>query len=434
MRKIAGLLALALTFLPQITEAAAELGVDATTLFRFEERVVPGFVKETVVPATQFFTVDLGKTGDGNLSFHLSGWARLDMAEQSATEDNPDSDLTYAYLLYTLPQSNAQVKGGRFFVYDAGTVEQVDGLSIRMDLQRGFNASLFGGKPVKQDDIRDNKGNFIAGGRIGYRSHLFDAGLSALHEEGAWSRQYEPETGRLRTIKKYRELLGADLWTAPLQKLELNGRALYDPVTEDMAEQSYIATWRASKRLNLTADYNRYQLDSMFSDGNFPMTMFRPVAGTTHSSYGATATFTFSKPLEFFADYRDMRYNSAAYGNSKRYGFGTRLLLQERIRLGVAYRRLDASRGDMVSYDEYHAWGIYSRGSFSTSLDLITHRFDRPLYGRDHAIEATIAAEYRISPEISVAGDISYAKTPLMKAETRGVFKINYIYQTKGAR
>jgi hypothetical protein len=434
MRKIAGLLALAFAFLPQISEAAAELGVDATTLFRFEERAVPGFAKETVVPATQFFTVDLGKTGDGNLSFHLSGWARLDMAERSATDDNPDGDLTYGYLLYTLPQSNAQVKGGRFFIYDAGTVEQIDGLSLRMDLQRGFNASLFGGKPVKQDDFQDNKGNFITGGRIGYRSDLFDAGLSVLHEEGAWSRRYEPGTTTLRTISKYRQLVGADLWAAPLHTLELNGRALYNPVTEEMAEQSYIATWRATKRLSLTADYNRYQLETMFSDGNFPMTMFRPIAGTTHSSYGTAATFTVSKPLEFFADYRDMRYRSAGYGNSKRYGFGARLLLQERIRLGAAYRRLDANRGDMISYDEYHAWGIYSRGSFSTSLDLITHRFDRSLYGRDYAFEATVAAGYQVSPEIGIAGDISYAKTPLMNAETRGVLKVNYNHQTKGAR
>lgn len=434
MRKIAGLLALALTCLPQVSAAAAELGVDATTLFRFEERAVPGFEKETVVPATQFFTVDLGKTGDGNLSFHLSGWARVDMAERSATNDNPDADLTYGYLLYALPQANAQFKGGRFFVYDAGTVEQIDGVSARMDLQHGFNASLFGGKPVKQDDIKDNKGNFITGGRIGYRSQLVDVGISALHEDGAWSRQYEPGTGILRTVRKYRELIGADVWAAPLQAVELTARALYDPVAGGISEQSYQASWRASRQLLLTADFNRNELDSMFSAGNFPITMFRPVAGTTLSSYGATASYTLTKPLEFFADYHEIRYHSAAYGNSKRYGFGARLLLQERVRLGAAYRRLDTSSGDLNSYDEYHAWGIYSRGSFSTSLDLIAHRFDRPIYGRDYAYEATVATAYQVSPQVGVAGDITYGKNPLLKTETKGIFKLNYNYETKGAR
>lgn len=433
MRKITGIVALTLALLPQVTEAA-EVGIDATTLFRFEERAVPGFAKENLVPATQFFTVDLGNTADGNLSFHLSGWGRVDLDERSASDNNPDGDLTYGYLLYALPQSNTQVKAGRFFVYDVGTVEQVDGISARIDLKHGFSGTVFGGKPVEQDDIRDNRGNFISGGRLGYRSGWIDAGISALHEAEAWTREYQPGTGTLRILKKSRQLVGGDVWISPLHSVEMSGRVLYDQSVKDMAELSYLATWRPSKRLALTADYNRQQLDSMFAAGNFPITMFRPIADTTLTSYGGNVAFTVSKPLEIFADFRQLQYRSPGYGDSRRYGFGARLLLQERIRLGAAYRRLDAERSDMISYDEYHAYGIYSRASFSASLDLIAHRFDRSLYGRDYAFEATLATGYQVTPEVGVAGDVSYAKTPLMKSETRGVFKVNYNYETQGAR
>src|SRR5690349_14444356 len=79
---------------------AAETGVDATTIFRMEHRDVPGSSTQTVLPATQFLTVDFDKLADGNLSLHLSGWGRVDTADKSYNDRTADGNVSYGYLQY----------------------------------------------------------------------------------------------------------------------------------------------------------------------------------------------------------------------------------------------------------------------------------------------------------------------------------------------
>ncbi|KAF0215676.1 MAG: hypothetical protein FD174_4024, partial [Geobacteraceae bacterium] len=97
---------------------AVDTEATGTTILRFEERSVPGFEKQKAVPATQFVGVDADKIGGGNLSLHLYGWGRVDLADRSTDEGTTDGNLTYGYLLYRLPKANGQVKAGRFFIYE----------------------------------------------------------------------------------------------------------------------------------------------------------------------------------------------------------------------------------------------------------------------------------------------------------------------------
>lgn len=434
MWKWAGILALTLLLVPKVS-VAAEMGIDASTVFRFEERSAPQIDKSRVVPATQFVNVNVGKVADGNLSFHLSGWGRVDLADRSSHDGTFDGDIAYGYLMYRLPKGNGQVKAGRFFVYDVGPVEQLDGVSGRTDLARGFDISGFIGKPVKIDDYQDNRGNVIAGGRLGYRyGGKLDLGISALHEDGAWTRQYFPGGVGLKTEQKYRQLVGADLWLSPVNFLELNGRTSFDTVIGELAEQSYLLTIRPMKGLSVAAEFNEQQLGSYFSASSLPLTMFRPIPGTKVTSYGATASYAVSRPVELIADYKDTRYRSTGYGNSKRYGFGARVLLLERVRLGLGWHRLDSQLEALNSYHELHAYGMYSSGIFFASLDLIGHKYDHAMYGKDTAFEATLAAGCHVTPDVALSGDVTYGESPLVKSETRGMFKMNYNYETKGTR
>ena len=431
---LAGALALALFFMPTIS-AASDLGINASTVFRFEERTAPGFEKNTVAPATQFVNVNLGKMADGNLSFHLSGWGRVDLAEQSSHDGTVEGDIAYGYLMYHLPKGNGQLKAGRFFVYDVGPVEQLDGVSARVDLQRGFDVSGFAGKPVKMDHYQDNRGNIIAGGRLGYRyGGKLDLGISALHEDGAWTRQYSPGGAGLRTEQKYRQLVGADLWLSPVRFMELNGRTSFDTVVGEVAEHSYLLTLRPLKAFSVAAEFNEQQLESFFSASSLPITMFRPIPGTRVTSYGATASYTVARPVELTGDYKETRYRSAGYGTSKRYGFGARILLLEKIRLGLGWHRLDSQVAAINSYDELHGYGVYNSGIFFAAVDLIGYKFDQSIYGKDSAFEATVSAGCRVTPEVALSGDVTYGKNPLMNSETRGMFKMNYNYETKGTR
>src|SRR6185369_13651680 len=185
MKRWGNFLALTLVTLIPSLAGAADLGMSSTTLFRFEQRAFPGFAKVTAAPATEFLRADLEKIGDGNLSLHLYGWERLDLADRSTSEKSNDGDLTYGYLDYRFPTANAQIKAGRFFVNEGVAAEQIDGVSARADLRKGFTLAMFGGAPVKLDRDSKSKGDYIAGGRGSYRlKGLLELGVSGLYEGG----------------------------------------------------------------------------------------------------------------------------------------------------------------------------------------------------------------------------------------------------------
>src|SRR5690349_24877151 len=123
MMKIRHFLTLALvTLLPSLA-CAADAVVSSTTLFRFEQRAFPGFSKQTVVPATEYLGADMEKLGDGNLSFHLYGWGRVDLADRSTSDGTTDGSLASGYLRYSFRTANSDVKAVRFFVREGAAVE-----------------------------------------------------------------------------------------------------------------------------------------------------------------------------------------------------------------------------------------------------------------------------------------------------------------------
>ena len=73
---------------------AADVTVDSSTILAVSRRDVPAASKETLLPVTQFLGVDVDKLGDGNLSAHLYGWGRLDLADKSYNDDKSDGSLT----------------------------------------------------------------------------------------------------------------------------------------------------------------------------------------------------------------------------------------------------------------------------------------------------------------------------------------------------
>src|SRR6185369_4981931 len=135
MKKIGHFLSLALVSVIPSLACAADLELSSNTFFRFEQRAVPGFASETVVPATQFLRADVDKIADGNLSLHLYGWERLDLADRSRNGGKSDGDFEYGYLDYRFPTANAEIKAGRFMVREGVAVENIDGVSARADLK-----------------------------------------------------------------------------------------------------------------------------------------------------------------------------------------------------------------------------------------------------------------------------------------------------------
>lgn len=419
---------LALVCIPSLV-AAADVGVDATTLIRLEERSIPGFKDETVVPATQFLGVDIDKLGDGNLSFHLYGWGRVDLADKSTEGGSTDGDLSYAYLAYRLPKADGQIKLGRFYVFEGIAAEHLDGIGGRTDLGAGFNVSAFAGSPVKLNMTDSNKGDYVVGGRLGYRvAGLLEIGASALREG-------EIATGPTRDLNDYRQLVGGDIWLAPFKMVELRGHTSYNTATDGFAEHSYLLLVQPHKAVSVSAEFNDYRLKDYLATSNL-RSLFNPNRDDDLRSYGGSVTWTIAKPVEVSADYKRINYDRADRGNTNRYGGEVRLTTADRkVRSGASYHRADNDTAGVNSYHEVRGWALYDAAKYFTSIDAIGHFYDNDVDTKDSAYEVIGSLGYRFFPNLALSGDVSYGENPRMDSELRGVMRLtwNFTHTTKGA-
>jgi len=433
MKKSGYFLLLAFVSLLPSLACAADLGLSSTTLFRFEQRVFPGFSKETVVPATQFLRADLDKIGDGNLSLHIYGWERVDLADRSTNEGPNDGDLVYGYLNYRFPTANAEIKAGRFFIREGVAAEQIDGISARADLRKGFALSLFGGAPVKLDLDTKNKGDYIVGGRGSYRlKGIMELGVSGLHESGVTLNAAD-------NTKDNRQLVGGDIWLSPHRVVELNGHTFYNTATDGIAEHSYLLTVKPSRTYSLSGIYNEQRFSNYFTYSNI-RSLFNPDNGGEVKSYGGSIGWIITAPVEITADYRHFKRTSLVStdnnGSSDRYGVDARLtFLDRKLRSGLAYHRSNGA-SSFNSYNEARGYGLYDSGRYVTSIDAIAQFYKDSIFSRKEAFELIASCGYRILQDLLLSGEISYSRNPQYNEDLRGVLKLTYNYaQTnKGAK
>jgi hypothetical protein len=433
MKKLGHFLSLALVSLLPSLACAADLELSSTTLFRFEQRAFPGFASQTVAPATQFLRVDLDKIGDDNLSLHLYGWERLELADRSTSEGPNDGDLAYGYLNYRFPTANAEIKAGRFIVREGIAAEDIDGVSARADLRGGFTVSLFGGAPVKLDGDTKNKGDYIAGGRGSYRlKGKLELGVSGLHESNVTLNPAD-------NAKFDRQLVGGDIWFSPHRFIELNGHTFYNASTEGIAEHSYLLSFKPTRIFSASAIYNEQRFENYFTYTNI-RSLFNPDNSGEVKSYGGSIGWTVAAPVELTADYRHYNRTSVVStdnnGNSDRYGLDARLtFLDKKLRSGLAYHRSDGAAG-FNSYNELRGYCLYDSGRYVISIDAIAQLYKNSIFNRNEAIELVASGGYRILQNLLLSGEIGYSRNPQFSDDVKGVLKLsyNYAYKSKGAK
>jgi hypothetical protein len=433
MKKIGCYLSLALvSFIPTLA-CGADIGLSSTTIFRFEQRAFPGFEKQTVIPATEFIRADLDKAGDGNLSLHIYGWERVDLADRSTSEGYTDGDLAYGYLAYRFPVANAEVRAGRIMVREGVAAEQIDGFSARADLQKGFSLSAFGGAPVQLDRDSKSKGNYIVGGRGSYRlKGRLELGVSGLQEGGV-------TINPANNLKDNRQLVGGDIWLSPHRMLELNGHTFYNAATDGIAEHSYLLEFKPTRVASLSAIYNEQRFENYFTYSNI-RSLFNPDNGGEVKSYGGAVGWTVAAPLEITADYRHYNRTSQVTtdnnGNSDRYGVDARMIfLDKKLRSGLGYHRSDGATG-FNSYDEIRGYCFYDSGHYVTSVDAIGQFYKNSIFNRKEAYELAASGGYRILQNLLLSGELGYGRNPQFNDYVRGLVKLtyNYEYSSKGAK
>jgi hypothetical protein len=411
---------------------AYELTTGGTTIMRLEQRDLSG-TKQNIMPLTQFLQMDATKLGYDRLSFHLSGWGRADAGDKSYNDNKMGGNLDAAYFRYWHPTANAEMKLGRMFVYESGAIEQIDGVAARADLlpdYEGMVGTVFAGRPVRQGKGENVRGDSLIGGRLSYR-------LASILEVGG---TFAQENGMLRTgadanLKDYRRTFGADLWLQPFSMLELTGRTVFDTVNSGMAENNYRLALTPTTKLTVAADYRQNNLKSYFSASNI-RSLFNPDNSEKMTRYGGSATYTFSPALALTAD--AYLYNRDNRNGSSRFGIEARSTQMDgaliagggvhHLTAGKAKTAPATSQIDPPSYNEIRAYALYQKGKYTLSGDTIADLYDADFYGnnRKTAFELQASVGYQIIPSLQISGDLSYADTPDVKGDVRGLIRLTF--------
>ncbi len=424
MKRRVGFCLLLAALLPSFT-AAADFGVNSTTLVRLEKQSYPGFAKKTLLPATQFFGFDSSGLYDGNLSLNLYGWKRADFADNSSEKGSTDSTFSYGYLRYSLPKANGEVKAGRFSQSDAGMITQLDGVSARADLPpAGLALSLFAGRPVPTDN--GNTGDYLVGSRLSQRlAGILEVGVLMLREGGM------NNNGPTTALNDYRQILGVDLWYRRDPSFELNGRSFYDTATGGFTEHFYSLSYKPLKTLTLAADSQRTPLEHFFAATNLGRTPFITDRAENFSSFGTSATMALPVPAEVAVDYRHFSRDSR--NSSDRYGFDIRIPSGPYLS-GFGYHRTSAgklkagSETDFSSYHELRGYTLYRKGKIDGSLDAIAQFYDDAIYGKNHGYELQASCGYHLMPELKFSVDLSIGDNPLVDIEFKGLARVTFAF------
>ena len=416
--------------------ALADASVDSATILRVQEDTHAGFQTKTLVPLTQFIGVDVGKLGDGNLSAHLYGWGRLDLADNMDSLDNSgrvDGSLTYGYLQYRFKNANARVRAGRVFVTEGVAYEQVDGVSARTDLPYGFGVSAFGGATVHTVDVpdtaTDGKGDGIFGGRVNFRHKgMLELGLSGVYESKA------PAPAAPRSVDGSfgsRRLIGGDIWLRPHSMVQVSGHTSYNTETRNLAEQSYLLQLTPLKDLVLCANFDEHNDRDYFYSSVIFANMIDNL-GQDSRVVGGSATYSFANNTEISGDFK--RY-SREIGRAERFGGELRgTLLDNSLRAGLGYHYLRSSPDFAVvpvasasgSFHEARAWAMRDTKSYFAALDAIGYFFKKPVADRDRAWELLGSVGYHLTPSLALSGDLSYGQNPQYDDELKGLVRATY--------
>jgi hypothetical protein len=405
---------------------AADVTVDSDTLLGVARRDISGGSKETLIPATQFLGLTADKLADGNLSLHLYGWGRVDLADKSYNNDKSSGSLTYGYLQYRFSQAGANIRGGRLFVREGIVNEQIDGISARTDLPLGFGLSAFGGAVVHTTHLSgensDGKGDTLYGGRANYRyKGLLEVGLSGLFESDAPALV-------THTAGNYRRV-GGDIWVTPVKQIDIIGHSSYNPETEKFAEHSYLLNVKPVRHLVLTGEFNQQRDQShLYAWTMFSAPLLNP--NDKSSSVGVSASYEVSKNLEASADYK---HYSREFGEADRFGGEARVNYRDNsIRGGFGYHYLNAGQGFAItpyrsaSYHELRCYAMHDTKGYFAAIDILGDFFKEKIYNENSAWEATTSLGYHITPATALSGDFSYGRNPQFTEEAKALLRLTY--------
>ena len=410
------ILAFLIAFSPR-PAAGYDLDLQSSTyLYLYQEDQITGPDSDHSL-LYEYLSLDLWEIGRPELSFHLYGWGRLELGDETSL-DTEDGDLSSAHIRYRSDNGDWQILVGRMLLTEGTTLEPLDGLHYRQSLVNvGF--SLYGGNPNEGDGSEDSRGDTLAGARGFFISPgKMEVGLNYLHEDGDFGGDE-------------REEAGTDLWFQPTDSLEITGHALYNLSTSGIASDDLALMLSLSPNLGVIIASEGYIYENLFqtvSNPAFHSSNINP-ADEVRIMKGEISWSPAGR-LEVHGALKNTDHKEADPGDNTRteiaFYLDTEAFLD---RIGL---RLANQAGDLPEneYSELRAYCMASMGSFRWSLDALALMYEEKINGEDQTTQVVGSAGWKLTDNFDVSGDLRITRSPIYDEDLAVVLRARYDFGT----
>jgi hypothetical protein len=414
---------------------ADTIEVSSTTLVTAGEQTRGGAFGEerdlaTVVPAYEILSITArGITNPvaDDLSIVLSSWGAYDFADRRwdrGTESSLTGDVMAGYVQGRLADRRVTLRLGREHVMTGvARMLHIDGGDAVVVLPLGFRVSAYAGVPVSQrfasrSGIRSWNpvgGNVAYGGRVGWS--LSVPGVSGRGLDIGVSHNAVEDDG-----DPVRQELGADFRVLPFGNFTVTGFAAFSLYDERFSEGQVLASWSATRRVHVTADYRYIEPDLLLARNSI-LSVF---ADSSWNEVGAGATYNLGRGVDVGADYHLRIEPPARQGGSDELGHDA--VARASLTRGPTQAGAEVSFLDTFE-NGYVGTRIFGRQGFGKAFgaaDLIAHFFREDVNGERLALTGTLSAGYELARGFSAVVSGRAGVTPFLEQTYDVMAKLVY--------
>jgi hypothetical protein len=364
-------------------------------------------------PLYQYLSLDVREANNSDLSFHLYGWGRLDLQD----ETNPDMSqghFSSAHARYRHRDGQGQFRAGRIFITEGTAMEAMDGFYLKESFD-GFGVALFGGVPNGDEDAQFERGDILAGTRVWAAiPGRIEAGLNYLHEDGNFEGDKRQEAGM-------------DLWLQPTGGTFVTSKLLYNLSTSDLAYGDLTLFFQPAENVDLSFTGASYSYHDLFQSA------VNPAFGDSALDPSDEVT-TISGSVEWRSSQLLTLLGSAKLVNHKLDDPGEVMRTEAGFDLApdgdvsIAGLRLATQSGDLAEneYNDLRGFSTFSVGRLAFALDAIITAYEEQIDGEDQALQVTGSAGWQITPTLKVSTDLRLKRSPVYDEDVSAVLRLDY--------
>ncbi len=394
---------------------AEKLSGQSTTILRGFEQTLQE-EEGTFIPLYEYVTLNLTDVGISGLSFHTSGWGRVnlyDYPEDDLTKEN----LTYGYLDLWRLGNTVNLRAGRQLIYLGVVSGHADGVLLQLR-QKYFGLGVFGGIPVSEESkmsenlfLESESGDRMEGGRL-YLAYpqIGEVGFSVLYSED----DNNPD-------QRY---WGVDWELTRYSLLSIIGHLNYDIISEEVYDLAILPILRLGKGLKFSYNYYRTIPTAAISKNSI-FSVF--ASDDTVTDTGYTLDLRVGR-IKLSMDLHSYDYEAGEDTSKKGGGLAASYGEKRDNLAAIAYHSCKGVEND------YHELRVYVRHhiieDLFLDLDYLQFFYDKEIKDEDYSLNLVGNLGYSLADNVKIMGAIDYSTNPLAEEnEVRGLMKIAWNFR-----